>query len=153
MKTGLTAAPFYLIAFSFLLTPILYQLKKILVLDDNEDILDIVVEVLAYERYDVKGIRSALSLLPVAESFHPDLILLDLRLSDGHGGELCRKIKTNPELQHIPVIIFTSYQSPNDNLNRYGCDFVIDKPFDLVHLVDTINNFLVDADGMLNAGH
>ncbi|PJJ83642.1 response regulator [Mucilaginibacter auburnensis] len=127
-------------------------MKKILVLDDNQDILDIVVEVLAYERYYVKGIKSALSLLPVAESFHPDLILLDLRLSDGHGGELCKKIKADPALCHIPVIIFTSYHSPYDDLSKYCCDGVIDKPFDLVHLIDTINNFLVNADGMLDEG-
>src|ERR1700743_3180407 len=106
-------------------------MRKVLILDDNADILNIVTEVLTYENFDVRGIKSGAELLPLAEAFKPDLILLDLRLADAHGGQLCRKLKDHPSFSDTPVIIFTAYLKPVAELEAYGCDAVIAKPFDL----------------------
>ena len=114
-------------------------MRKVIVLDDNADILHVVTEVLAYEQFEVKGISASNELIPLAESFSPDLILLDMRLRDGNGGELCSQIKTHPVLKDTPVVIFTAYQRPTDDFSIYGCDAVINKPFDLDTLVDTID--------------
>jgi DNA-binding response OmpR family regulator len=117
-------------------------MRKILVLDDNEDILQVVTEILTYERFEVCGIGTCAELLPLAENFLPDLILLDLRLTDGHGGELCRQIKSHPVLDSTPVIIFTAYLHKPSDLYQYGCDAVILKPFDLGSLLETINQLI-----------
>lgn len=114
-------------------------MKRILLLDDNLDIVQIVEEVLAYEQYEVKSVMKSIGFLPVAEHFQPDLIMLDYRLADGNGGEICRAIKANASMRHIPVIIFTAYMQPGINLFDFGCDAVIAKPFDLDFLLQTIN--------------
>ena len=117
-------------------------MKKILVLDDNLDILDIVTQILNYEHFDVITISESVNFIDVALNELPDLILLDYRLGDGNGGELCKQIKSNPKLSHIPVIIFTAYILKRTEIKEIGCDAVINKPFDLEDFVEKINDVL-----------
>jgi len=117
-------------------------MKKILVLEDNQDIRDMVTEVLSYEDFNVKTISSAAEFSPAIDEFQPHLVLLDLRLSDGHGGELCRALKSDPLRAHIPVIIFTAYQNPSDDIMRFGCEFILYKPFNITELINGINRLL-----------
>jgi CheY-like chemotaxis protein len=117
-------------------------MKKILLLDDNMDIVQIVEEVLTYDQYEVKSILQSDGFLSTVEQFSPDLIILDYRLADGNGGELCREIKAHPQFCHIPVIIFSAYMQPGLNLTAYGCDAVISKPFDLEDMLQTVKVLL-----------
>jgi len=119
------------------------MLKRILVLDDNQDILDIVHETLAYEQFEVKSITRGIEVLPMIRDFEPDLVILDYRVSGANGGEICRQIKAHPQFNSIPVIIFSAYINKDSELLAYGCDAIINKPFDLNELVDKVNN-LVD---------
>jgi DNA-binding response OmpR family regulator len=116
--------------------------ERILVLDDNQDILDIVQEVLTYENYEVLCIDSSRFFSKQVAEWKPDLIMLDFRLADGNGCELCRKLKNDPETEHIAVIIFSAYTSPKTDFSTCGCDAVINKPFDLSDLVEKIQNVL-----------
>ncbi len=116
--------------------------KRILILDDNQDILDIVHETLAYEKFDVKSTSEGDSVLPLIETFHPDLVILDYRVAGVNGGELCRQIKSHPRFFNIPVIIFSAYIMSEDELLGYGCDAIINKPFDLTELVEKVNNLI-----------
>ena len=118
--------------------------KRILVLDDNKDILDIVQETLTYERFEVLGTSTSDSVIPLLDTFNPDLVILDYRVSGVNGGELCKKIKGDPLYKNLPVIIFTAYINHNDELHNYGCDAIINKPFDLTELVDKVNSLLAD---------
>jgi DNA-binding response OmpR family regulator len=115
------------------------MLKKILVLDDNQDILDIVQETLAYEKFDVKGTAEGSEVIPLVEEFEPDLVILDYRVSGANGGEICRQIKSHPRFNNIPVIIFSAYINNDSELLTYGCDAIINKPFDLTELVEKVN--------------
>jgi DNA-binding response OmpR family regulator len=116
--------------------------KRILVLDDNQDILDIVHETLTYEDFEVKSTSHGADVIPMAESFDPNLVILDYRVAGTNGGELCRQIKSHPQLQHVPVIIYSAYLNNDHELMAYGCDAIINKPFDLTELVDTVNSLL-----------
>lgn len=116
-------------------------MKKILLLDDNPDIIHIVEEVLTYERYEVKSAMLSVGFLPLVEHYRPDLIIMDYRLSDGNGGELCQSIKAHSQLKHIPIIIFSAYMEPGLNMRDFGCDDVIAKPFDLNVLIETVAKF------------
>ena len=115
------------------------MLKKILVLDDNQDILDIVQETLAYEQFDVRGTGEGEKVIPLIEEFEPDLVLLDYRVSGANGGEICKQIKSHPKFNDIPVIIFSAYINNESELLAYGCDAIINKPFDLNELVEKVN--------------
>lgn len=115
------------------------MLKRILVLDDNQDILEMVNEVLTYENYDVHATSNSTGILAVAEKFGPDLVILDYRLSNASGGEICKELKSHPQLKNIPVIIFSAYINQNVDFSVYGCNAVIAKPFDLSQLLETVN--------------
>lgn len=118
------------------------MLKRILVLDDNQDILEMVNEVLSYEQFDVHATSNSNGIIAVAEKYNPDLIILDYRLSNANGGEICMELKAHPQLKGTPVIIFSAYISINVDYDKYGCDAVISKPFDLSQLIETVNGLI-----------
>jgi DNA-binding response OmpR family regulator len=120
----------------------MFMAKRIIVLDDNQDILDIVHETLTYEQFDVQGTSQSNEVIPMIKAFKPDIVILDYRVSGLNGGELCRQIKSHPEFGNLPVIIFSAYIRHNDELFAYGCDAIINKPFDLTELVEKVNNLL-----------
>ncbi|MCC8425662.1 PleD family two-component system response regulator [Mucilaginibacter sp. UR6-11] len=117
--------------------------KRILILDDNQDILDIVHETLSYEKFDVKSTSSGEEVMDMVEDFSPDLVILDFRVAGINGGELCKQIKCHPEYKDVPVIIFSAYINHDDELFGYGCDAVINKPFDLTELVEKVNSLIL----------
>jgi len=122
--------------------PLNPDLKRILVLDDNQDILEMVNEVLTYEDFNVHATTSSAGFFEVVETFKPDLVILDYRLSHATGGEICMKLKANPQFAHIPVIIFSAYINLSVDYDKYGCDAVISKPFDLSQLIETVNSLI-----------
>ena len=116
--------------------------KRILILDDNQDILEIVHETLTYEDFDVRSTSRSDAVMPLVEQFAPDLVILDYRVAGLNGGELCRQIKAHPDFCNTPVIIFSAYINHNDDLIAYGCDAIINKPFDLTELVEKVNSLI-----------
>jgi DNA-binding response OmpR family regulator len=115
--------------------------KRILVLDDNMDILEIVHEVLTYEQFEVNSTSDSKNIVQVAEEYLPDLIILDFKLLNDNGGEICRMFKSHKSLHKTPVIIFSAYTAKMD-FYSFGCDAVIAKPFDLTDFIGTINECL-----------
>ncbi|MBB5396616.1 response regulator [Mucilaginibacter sp. AK015] len=118
------------------------MVKRILVLDDNQDILDIVHETLTYENFEVKSTGESKNVMPLLEDFNPNLVILDYRVAGTNGGELCRNIKAHPKFSNVPVIIFSAYVNREADLYAYGCDAIINKPFDLTELVEKVNNLI-----------
>jgi len=119
-------------------------LKKILVLDDNQDILDIVHETLTYENFEVKSTANSEDVIPFMEDFAPDLVILDYRVSGANGGEICKLIKNHPRFGTTPVIIFSAYINADSELFAYGCDAIINKPFDLNELVEKVSTLIIE---------
>jgi DNA-binding response OmpR family regulator len=118
------------------------MLKRVLVLDDNKDILEVVHEALSYEQFEVKSIAESEKVMPMLKTFNPDLVILDYRVAGENGGEVCRQIKSHPEYSDIPVIIFSAYINHEDEILAYGCDAVINKPFDLMELIKKVNDLI-----------
>jgi DNA-binding response OmpR family regulator len=118
------------------------MLKRILVLDDNLDILEMVNEVLSYENFEVHATSNSVGILKVAEKFGPDLFILDYRLNKGNGGDVCLELKAHPKFKNIPVIIFSAYINLSIDYAKFGCDALISKPFDLSQLMETVNGLL-----------
>ena len=125
------------------------MLKRILILDDNQDILDIVEEALTYEQFEVHSTTLASDIAPLIEKIKPNLVLLDFRVSGTNGGEVCRSIKSSPDFSNIPVIIFSAYINSESILFGYGCDAVIYKPFNLDELVSKVNSLIFSAGNKL----
>ena len=113
-----------------------------MILDDQRAILEVVTEALAYEQFEVMDISLGSRLFDAVRDFRPDLILLDYKLADTNGGDLCRQLKDSPGYRHIPVIIFSAYFTPADHVNPGGCDGILYKPLDLESLLSTVYGFL-----------
>lgn len=114
--------------------------KRIIILEDEKNTLELVETVLGEEGYDAIAINHYEPLEYLID-FAPELILLDIRLSGGYGHLLCKDLKANPITSHIPVILI----SGSDNLEAIakGCkaDGFLSKPFTLQDLISTVKQF------------
>ncbi|MDO3624655.1 response regulator transcription factor [Mucilaginibacter sp. BT774] len=117
-------------------------MKKVLLLDNDEGVLDVMQEALNYEGFKVKTIGETDNIFEVIDSFDPDLIILDYILSGINGGEICHQIKANPKTTDLPVIIISAYPRVIQSLGYYGCDDFISKPFDLDDISERIKRLI-----------
>ena len=118
-------------------------MKRILVVDDEVDILTVVQIILSREQFIVETI-SKWEYLPYSiQYFKPDLILLDVSLSGADGREICTQLKASKDTQHIPIILFSAHHNLIENLNGSKPDAVVSKPFESSYLVETIKSNLV----------
>jgi DNA-binding response OmpR family regulator len=114
--------------------------KKILILDDNEDILELIKDVLVDEDYEVECLAYTDDIYKAVNSIQPDLVILDYILFGINGGELCHQIKHNPTTAHIPVIMISAYPRVWESLGNYGADVFIAKPFSLEDIIKSVDN-------------
>jgi two-component system alkaline phosphatase synthesis response regulator PhoP len=105
--------------------------NKILVVDDEKDILDLVAYNLKQEGYKVTCVISGEEALEIARAKKPDLILLDLMLPGVDGFDVCKRLKRDSETEDIPVIMLTAKGEDIDVVTglELGADDYIVKPF------------------------
>lgn len=115
-------------------------MKRILVLDDDLEILKVIILILEMDGYEVKGIQTGYELSASVGTFHPDLILLDVMLGEHDGRELCHDLKSSPSTENIPVIMISASHDPM-NMPEKLCrpDDFIAKPFDLYDLLEKVS--------------
>jgi DNA-binding response OmpR family regulator len=120
-------------------------MKKILVLDDDLEILKVITLILEMEGYEVRGIRTGYDLLDSVNLFHPDLILLDVMLGEHDGRVLCHDLKSSPLTESIPVIMISASHDMMKMPERF-CkpDDFIAKPFDIYDLLEKVSKNLID---------
>lgn len=113
-------------------------MNKVLIVDDNSDILWVVETVLKRYGFEVMALPKGEDVLPKTKLFSPDLILLDVFLSGIDGIEVCNKLKENPKTKDIPVIMFSAHTNFTDIQKFCSADDFIAKPFDVNELVHKI---------------
>ena len=117
-------------------------MKKVLIVDDYEDILDILSFVLQDEQIKVKCLINAAQLNEHLAVWQPDLVMLDVSLGSADGRSLCNEIKSNAASKHIKVVLMSALP---EGWQNFPCkaDAKIDKPFD----IDEVRNIIL---GLLN---
>src|SRR5215510_13661272 len=105
-------------------------MKKILVVDDDVDILTLVRMTLCMNDFEVEAISRWEEINDSILSFSPDLILLDVSLVGADGRDICKQIKQSQETQHIPVILFSANAEMGNNLNECKAQAFIAKPYE-----------------------
>ena len=105
--------------------------ERILVVDDEEDILELVRFNLSKEGYQAICAETGERAVEMARSEMPDLIVLDLMLPGMDGLEVAKFLKNNPETQHIPIVMLTAKGEESDVVTglELGADDYITKPF------------------------
>jgi DNA-binding response OmpR family regulator len=112
---------------------------KVLIVDDNIDILTVVQLILSFHGFAVKGISKWEEIFDEVENFKPDVILLDIALSGNDGRVLCQQIKSTQSGKNKPIIIlFSAHHNLQNNYGQYMADDFISKPFDSNVLVNKL---------------
>lgn len=117
-------------------------MKKILVIDDDESILDAIRIILEQEGYTVFLQSDVSQIVKVIQKLKPDLILLDVMLGITDGRDICRQIKKHRYLSSTPVIMVTATKDMRNVIDDFVPDGYIAKPFDMAVLVKTIQRHL-----------
>ena len=105
--------------------------KRILVVEDQEDNRRILHDLLTNAGYEIVQAENGEEAVKVAAAQRPDLILMDIQLPLLDGYEATRRIKSDPALRAIPIIVVTSYALSGDEsmARAAGCDAYITKPY------------------------
>jgi len=110
-------------------------MKRVLILDNDSDVLDVMKEALTYEGFDVSCVESTNDIFMLIDFYKPDVLMVDYLLNGLNGGEICHQVKNNPETHDLPVIIMSAYPPRVlQLLGDYGSDDFMPKPFDLEDL-------------------
>lgn len=113
--------------------------KKILIVDDNEFIIEVMTYILNNRGYDVIALYNGDEVLRHIKTDQPDLVILDMILPDADGREICKEIKCNAETQYLPVIMCTASDSLELRMNQqHSPNDVLYKPFDVDSLINMV---------------
>ncbi len=127
--------------------------RHIFILDDDPHIVELTRTFLYYKGFQVTTAFTAQEGFDLIRKERPDLILLDIMLPDMNGNDLCRRLKANSALWHIPVIHFTALSDINDKVQGMasGADDYITKPFEPEELLARIKMVLQRTSNVLDA--
>ena len=119
--------------------------KKILVVDDEEDIRELIAASLgADDRYDVLFAHDGQQALEIARCEKPDLLLLDVLMPFVNGYEVCRRLKEDPATRDIKVVMLTALAQLQDEWKgrEVGADDYFTKPFSPTALLNRVHELL-----------
>ena len=108
--------------------------KRVLILDDDLDILQICTIVLKKKGFDVQTLSNSNQVVSQVRDFQPDVILMDNWIPGPGGIEATRLLKLAPETQDIPVIFFSANSNVTQLAREARADYFLQKPFDITEL-------------------
>jgi excisionase family DNA binding protein len=115
--------------------------RKVLIVDDDAEIVELIVDVLRRDgRFETETASSGYEAGIATQRFRPELILLDYMLPDVNGNVVCQTIRKNPEFENIRIIIVSGVVKQDEiaQLLRSGAQDFIKKPFDVAELTGKI---------------
>jgi CheY-like chemotaxis protein len=123
--------------------------RRILAIDDNPDNLILLQTILEVEGYEVELVSDGINALKQVAQSPPDLILLDVMMPEMDGYEVTRRIRKNPEIPYIPIVLITAHDDASvvEGLDA-GADDFIRKPFYAEELLARVRSFLRLKDTM-----
>ena len=132
--------------------------KKILIADDEPDILEIIRFNLEKEGYKVESARNGIEALEMAKTFQPDLIMLDVMMPGRNGWEVCNQLRIMPEFRQTLIIFLTALSDENSEIKglESGADDYLAKPIRPNVLVSKVNalfrRLMKDETAVIKAG-
>jgi DNA-binding response OmpR family regulator len=113
--------------------------KKILIVDDEKDILEVVQYILIQRGFTVFTHTSGLQVSEAVQFYHPDLILLDIGLPGKSGTDVCMELK---KAFSMPILLFSALAEKCSSYKEYNADGCILKPFDINKLVSDVSAYV-----------
>ena len=119
--------------------------KRILIIDDDLDLLMLLERQLDKQGYAVETAASLPEAEDILPQFLPDLVLLDININGEDGRQLCWKLKKSDDYPHSKVILISGYDYNTGRALLFGADDLLVKPFHMEYLLHRVNNFLDDG--------
>lgn len=119
--------------------------RRVLIVDDDPHIIDMMRDLLERDgRFEVRTAGSGYDAGIQTEQFRPDLILLDYKLPDVNGNVVCKRIRSNPDYQHMRIVLVSGVADPDEvkQLIEAGADEFIRKPFAVDKLIQRVGELL-----------
>jgi DNA-binding response OmpR family regulator len=115
--------------------------NKILVVDDDLDILEVLKFLLRKNGYEVILLSEAKKVIETVQETKPDIALLDVNLSGYDGREICKYLKTVLNV-NIPIVLFSANANYKNSYKEYSADDFIEKPFEVKRLLSLLHSYL-----------
>ncbi len=115
--------------------------RKVLIVDDDEAILEMLVELLERDgRFEVRVARGGYEAGMVTQEFEPDVMVLDYKLPDVNGNRVCQTLRANTRFNHMKIIMISGVADPDEiaDLREAGADDFLRKPFQIDELIARI---------------
>ena len=124
------------------------MVRRILIVDDEPNIVTVLEFLMRGSDYEVRVARNGEEALRRAESFRPDLVLLDVMMPQRSGFEVCQKIRENPALRDVKIVILTAKgrDLEKDRGLNLGANAYVTKPFSTKELMNTVRGLLPDSE-------
>ncbi|RYG31169.1 MAG: response regulator [Chitinophagaceae bacterium] len=113
-------------------------MTKVLLVDDDIDLLEMVCLMLRTNQLDANCLSKGKEVLACLGSVNPDIVVMDIFLGDSDGRDLCRQIKEEGQYAGIPVLLYSAGNIADSSISECHADDFIRKPFDMHVLVDRI---------------
>jgi CheY-like chemotaxis protein len=129
-------------------TPLVQDRDRILVVDDDTEQIEVLTVALKRQGFETLSASTVAEGLQLAREQNPQLIILDIRLPDGSGLDLCQVLCDDPRTNGIPVIILSGMERPDiiRSCRAAGCRYYVRKPYDPNALLVLAQNALSHPD-------
>ena len=130
-------------------------MNTILIIEDQADIRRLIRWTLEPDDYEIHEASNGVRGLKEAQLLRPDLIVLDVMMpGELDGLEVCRRVKADPDLAHVPVVLLTALSREKDRQSgiQAGADVLLGKPFIPLELVEIVERLLRDRPAAPSAG-
>ena len=117
-------------------------MKKLLIIDDDEDISAMLFLLLRSKNFDVEVVIKSEDIFYKVKAYQPDIILLDVFLTGYDGRVICKQLKFHPDSKHIPVIMVSGDDEVLQTAQQFGANDFIQKPFEAEDLLTKINKLV-----------
>lgn len=119
-------------------------MKKIVIAEDNRDLLDIMVKRFTAQSFEVVSARHGAEALELVRTTNPNVVLLDVMMPELNGYQVCRRLKEDSDLKSIPVVLLTAKDTEADEFWGYevGADLYLTKPVDPARVVAEVVELL-----------
>ena len=126
--------------------PQIVTMPKVLVVDDDKDIMEVVSVILSHGGFEVEKVLKGRDVMKCLQTSNPDVILLDVNIVDADGREICKQLKSAQSLyKDVPVILFSAMHDLQHNYPECMANDYIAKPFDSRELIRKVRQHATAA--------
>jgi DNA-binding response OmpR family regulator len=115
---------------------------KILICDDEQEILDITRMILEDEGFTVTAVLDSLSVESLIEKEKPDVLLIDLWMPGLSGDQVVKKLRNNANVGNIPIVVISASRDGKEIAYASGADDFLEKPYDINSLISVVTKHL-----------